>query len=689
MRPRRILAALLLTPFLAAPLAATAQDRYIFLGDSLVDNHNSFDLSTPVFGFTTPASPPYFDGRFSNGPNWTDKLDGNQVFYSNYFLSDPNCDDSTYADTNACGSLTDPGVLPNTSLGFAIGGSRAGTEALGVTGGPGMLTVLDDLATYVNQGRVAGTGNATFAFITGGNDYTGYLGAPGTTTPAESVAETLDEIGQAIDKIAALGAQRVLVFNIFDLGQVPNVAGTFGTAAPSELSTLHNAGLPGLLAAKRQSTGLEIVLIDLDALYKDIFARPAFYGFTNTTTGCIDSTTTLATGDCPTAASEAQTLFWDGQHPTTVAHGYIQELLTATLTAVESGAAVLRPLPETQLITNRTLLAAARGQLAQWHAGAVSFPRTRTAVALSGDEMEIGEGSAPVAGFTPREWRSGTASGVGAGRVFIAGARRDGISPRTDGANRYKFDSDAALVGVEMMMSETLFAGVHFGYTTGESDVDGGGGNESEAYVAGLHGGWRRDALSVTAQVNVARVDVEKIERPTGFSLLPTATGKTDGWLAAGEIEARYAWSVPELGTVAPLLRLGGSTTRLDSYQERGAGFMNLSVDRTSVSEVSAGVGITGSREFEMSWGWLSPQLSVVVERQIKRDVDAVGARLSSGQELTALPDTRERNSITFGGSLGLDLRNGVSVDLSVSTQRGEDGSRLHVLPEIRVSTRF
>ncbi len=51
------------------PANTTVFDRIVVFGDSLSDNHNLFDLSSGNLGRGT-----YYNGRFSNGPNWVDQL---------------------------------------------------------------------------------------------------------------------------------------------------------------------------------------------------------------------------------------------------------------------------------------------------------------------------------------------------------------------------------------------------------------------------------------------------------------------------------------------------------------------------------------------------------------------------------------------------------------------------------------
>ena len=51
-------------------LQAKQFSRLVVFGDSTTDTGNVYELS----GRTKPASPPYFEGRWSNGPLWIEYL---------------------------------------------------------------------------------------------------------------------------------------------------------------------------------------------------------------------------------------------------------------------------------------------------------------------------------------------------------------------------------------------------------------------------------------------------------------------------------------------------------------------------------------------------------------------------------------------------------------------------------------
>src|SRR5262249_50511423 len=67
---RALLLGCLVLASAASPLRAGPYTQLLIFGDSLVDTGNVFVASRGTF----PASPPYFNGRFSNGPVWVEAL---------------------------------------------------------------------------------------------------------------------------------------------------------------------------------------------------------------------------------------------------------------------------------------------------------------------------------------------------------------------------------------------------------------------------------------------------------------------------------------------------------------------------------------------------------------------------------------------------------------------------------------
>ncbi len=182
--------------------AAVAQGRGIgnipvmfVFGDSLSDNGNLFAAS----GGAAPPSPPYTDGRFSNGPVWVDYMDD---------------------------------MLPRAELNvFAFAGSFSD---VGNVNGP-FPGVLEQVAAFVGTGPAPRRRDWCFVW-SGANDY---IFEPITSVPSTVVAN----VSAAIQELADAGCQSFLIPNLPNIGETP-----FGIAA----------GLQAFLTAKIEAHNDEL-----------------------------------------------------------------------------------------------------------------------------------------------------------------------------------------------------------------------------------------------------------------------------------------------------------------------------------------------------------------------------------------------------------------------------------------------
>jgi len=287
------------------------EEIYIF-GDSLSDTGNLFALSGGLF----PPSPPYFNGRFSNGPLWiegvTESLDLNPsgivasftnpagaIDGINFALSGANTDDSNSNNTNPF--------------------KPAGTPPL-----PGLESQVDAHGNFVNFVGAAALDNALHVLWVGSNDYLG----GGQTNPAI----TLANIGAALEELHDDGATNFLIVNLPPLGELP-LGQALAPDALNALTAAHNQGLAALLAQfELDNPEVSIAEFDANAVFNEIQADPAAFGFS--TTGTDFSLVELFT-DPPSAdeiaASDA--LFFDDLHPSATGHRILADAALAALKA--------------------------------------------------------------------------------------------------------------------------------------------------------------------------------------------------------------------------------------------------------------------------------------------------------------------------------------------------------------------
>ncbi|MCY7337639.1 MAG: autotransporter domain-containing protein [Chamaesiphon sp.] len=268
------------------PISVLAQINGVTtFGDSLSDNGNTFRTT----GGLLPPSPPYFNGRFSNGPVWIE----NVISSFNLF---------------------------NTSNNFAVGGATSGTGNTVSTAFPGLTTELDGFL----QASPQVDPNRLFVVWAGANDYLG----GGQTNPAVPVGN----LATAIQRLTAAGATQIVVPNLPDLGKIPaGAADPAQSAGLTQLSAAHNSLLSASLRTLASNNpNISIVPTDLGALSNAIFANPARFGLTNVTQPCLN----IATG--AVCATPDTYFFWDPQHPTAAGHRIIGAFAFDTLAAPQT-----------------------------------------------------------------------------------------------------------------------------------------------------------------------------------------------------------------------------------------------------------------------------------------------------------------------------------------------------------------
>ncbi|WGV26222.1 SGNH/GDSL hydrolase family protein [Halotia branconii] len=279
---------------LVLPLKVSAQnyDEIYVFGDSFSDTGN-------VFNFTSGAIPPspYFNGRFSNGPVWVEYLASKLKLTFN----------------------------PNTN--FAFSGATTGFDNIGLSILPGLQQQISSFTTAIHSANP----NALYVVWAGTNDYLDYF-LGNIPNPTKSVAN----LSAAVNSLAAVGAEDIMVVNLPDLGKFPVTGGD--SRSDNELSSLisaHNSNLAASVdfLSQQLSPDINIIPVDVNYLFNQAIANPNKFGFTNVTDSCI--------GDSPIVPIEIfpqpvvcipdKFLFWDEVHPTTAMHQLIGELAFSAL----------------------------------------------------------------------------------------------------------------------------------------------------------------------------------------------------------------------------------------------------------------------------------------------------------------------------------------------------------------------
>lgn len=283
---------------LAAASSAQAYSQIVAFGDSLSDNGNLHDLFAG-FGVNTPA-PPYFEGRFSNGPVAV------EVMAQRLGLA---LDDRAYG-----------GATTGT-------GNKTATPILDATG------MTSQVNQYLSEKSNSLDAEALYFVWGGGNDVFKLLesATPITTeSVSQMLAQTRANYEGMIRSLDAGGAQHFFLPTLPDLG----ASGLGFAGGPAMQNALHqisvgfNQGLAYTANKLEAELGLDITLFDV---------YPSFLAVTQQIVGA-GGTAVLpcwtgsysGTGGTLCANPDQHVLF-DKVHPTAHVHNFLGQQMAAAV----------------------------------------------------------------------------------------------------------------------------------------------------------------------------------------------------------------------------------------------------------------------------------------------------------------------------------------------------------------------
>ncbi|BAZ14532.1 hypothetical protein NIES4071_63760 [Calothrix sp. NIES-4071] len=504
--------ALLLSASVLSPLKALAQqyNQYFIFGDSLVDNGNLYRLT----GNQVPTTPPYFQGRFSNGPVWAEIL-GSQLK-----------------------------IVPASSINYAVGGSTSGNlNALN----PLLNAQFPSLPFQINQfvsSQGAVDPNALFAISIGANDY---LAQPSILRATDSQV-VVNNISTAVNTLIDKGARNIIVANLPTLGSTPQEQ-ALGTASTStNLTIQHNRNLNialGTIARSRKD--INIIPLDVNAVFTEVTAKPDRFGLTNVSQPCLNR----AAGTL--CSNPNQYLFWDELHPTTKAHEIIAQYAASVINApsafVPQGEVGLNfARRQTQLIDAR-------------------LQALRTTPATPGDKNRVG--------------------------VFINGDVNFGDRESSSKYPGYDFTTSGVTAGVDYHVADNLAVGLALGYTSNDTDLKQNRGSiDIDGYAISLYSNYIGDNFYVNGVLGYGDNDYD-IKRTTNFDNR-TAVAKPSGSQFSVNVNSGYVAKSQNVA-YGPTVGLRYNRVSIDGYTEKGADSLNMKVNDQQVDSFVMSVGAIAS----------------------------------------------------------------------------------------------
>lgn len=230
-------------------IAAAPLHHVVVFGDSLSDNGNLYELMKHQL----PQSPPYFEGRFSNGPVWIELL------MASYF----------------------PSSVSQHLFDYAFGGAGVSEEA----GDEELFTLKREINAYLLTHNDKASEDSLYVIWIGGNNY---LAMP---TDVEKTLQTVNEgIVHSVQVLLDKGAKHFLILNLPDLGRTPAAIEFNAVDMMNHYSTVHNEWLKNtVIRFREQYPDVTWHYYDVGNTFKKLVNHPDEYGLTNITGTCYTS----------------------------------------------------------------------------------------------------------------------------------------------------------------------------------------------------------------------------------------------------------------------------------------------------------------------------------------------------------------------------------------------------------------
>jgi phospholipase/lecithinase/hemolysin len=275
-------------------LTAHAYDSIIVFGDSYNDVGNIYAVSSAL-GQPYPP-PPYYDGRFSNGPIWIEHI------------------------ASDWGLPLTPSVLGGTD--YAFGGAELLAPV--TLDGQTIPSVEQQVGAYLIAHGGKADPHALYVLEGGGNDILDATDISSPSTLGTAIGTAIYGIERTLRKA---GAKSFLIPDVLNVGQLPAAAANANSAAfvkfALNASIYANGAMVSLLASDMQLPGIEIHRLPVFRTYVAVLKDQTHFGFTNVVTPCLTQTTVCADPD--------HTLWWDAEHPSEFGHAFFAVLVEERL----------------------------------------------------------------------------------------------------------------------------------------------------------------------------------------------------------------------------------------------------------------------------------------------------------------------------------------------------------------------
>ncbi len=219
--------------------------------------------------------------------------------------------------------------------------------------------------------------------------------------------------------------------------------------------------------------------------------------------------------------------------------------------------------------------------------------------------------------------------------LWTSGLGQWGSEDAEAGFSGFYFSTAGVMAGFDALVTPNLLAGVSFGYTTTDIDLDAAaGGSGIESYVFTAYGSFFAESVWLDGSFSYGRQRFDDSRRVMVGDILRTAHSDHDADLLAAALTGGLRFGLGEGWHIDPFAGLEFFHLDEDGYTETGADDVNLTVAGRSIDALLAELGVRLAADIRSGNVTWTPQVSAAWVHDFNID----GRRIVAG--FTGAPGT-------------------------------------------------
>lgn len=263
--------------------------------------------------------------------------------------------------------------------------------------------------------------------------------------------------------------------------------------------------------------------------------------------------------------------------------------------------------------------------------------------------------------------------------IFVKGNAVYGDQKDTPDATGYNFTSTGVTMGSDYRFTGNFIAGLMLGINTARANVDSMGSKvKMNGYTLGTYGTYYDNGFYIDGSISYGLTDYDNTRRIVFPGLDRTATSSPDGkqitaYGGTGYDLRKNNWIITP-NVSFQYVKLG-----IDSYTEKGAGAINLDVDRQNTESLQGNIGARLSYTWQTDAAVIMPGIRASYGYEFLRGSQNITSRLAQGSSPfsieTMAPD---RNILSLGAGITAFTVRDMSVYINYDVQIGENKYMAH-----------